>query len=468
MTAVFRRGVWVVAALAVAGGTAFGAGATNTPYGSWTSTAAGLHTYDSDQIDLEGVAETGKGVYVAVLDTGLVPNWKDYFPAERVATQLGTGFEQPVTFRARTGDPCGLEAEVGTLRQSTWVGSSSTTHGSHVASTILGYFYESNADKAAGFALGPVAVRGIAPDVTVIPVKVLADYQVPARPKCTDPDVDTASQTVNFGTSEMVAAGIDYATDLAIRGYRPMVVNMSLGGDALEPVEQAALDRAIANGVIVVAAAGNDGENGMHYPGAYAPVISAGASGWTGEWVHPDTGAFYRLWWLKGHAALPAGSGDTVEGTADDVFVAGFSSRAYAGQELDLLAPGNWVRGPFPGLPGYSHLPWWSKGIGDLVGLNPGNFYYVGGTSMASPHVAGAAAMLLERDPSLTQAQVESVLKSSALAVAPSGTRAISDFGTPATVSWGTTCTDDDGATHACDAVGSGLLQVDDALALVP
>ena len=81
-------------------------------------------------------------------------------------------------------------------------------------------------------------VRGIAPDVTIIPVKVLADYQIPALPKCAVPHSLTDGC---FGTSAMVAAGIDYATDLAIAGYRPMVINMSLGGSELEPVEQAAL-----------------------------------------------------------------------------------------------------------------------------------------------------------------------------------------------------------------------------------
>jgi hypothetical protein len=44
-------------------------------------------------------------------------------------------------------------------------------------------------------------------------------------------------------------------------------------------VEKAAIDRAIANGVIVVASAGNEGDAGMGFPGAYAPVISAAAAG---------------------------------------------------------------------------------------------------------------------------------------------------------------------------------------------
>ncbi len=59
---------------------------------------------------------------MAVLDTGMVPNWRDYFPDARVATNLGTGFHQPVSFKAKK-DVCGLGVEVGTLRTDTWVGS---------------------------------------------------------------------------------------------------------------------------------------------------------------------------------------------------------------------------------------------------------------------------------------------------------------------------------------------------------
>jgi subtilisin family serine protease len=299
-------------------------------------------------------------------------------------------------------------------------------------------------------------VRGIAPDVTIIPVKVLVDYQVPALPKCDNP---VPAQNAVFGTSAMVAAGIDYVTDLAIAGYRPMVINMSLGGSELEPVEQAALDRAIANGVIVVAAAGNEGEAGMHYPGAYAPVISAGAVGWTKEWLNP-TGApvppRYRLWWLQS-GFYPFT--DIPEPTpVDQVYVTDFSSRELPGQQLDVLAPGSWVRGPFGGDPGYNHLPWWSKGIGDLVGGNSGNFYYVGGTSMATPHVASLAALLLEKNPGLVQWQVEDILKSTALPIPP-GSATVFDLSPTQgfyTYSWGP------------DAVGSGLVQADVALDAVP
>lgn len=412
-------------------------------------------TWDSDMINIEAVSQTGAGVYVAVLDSGLVPNWRDYFPEERVATELGKGFYQNITFKAFK-HTCGMDVEVGPLYEATWVGSSDFTHGTHIASTIIGYNYRSNSDAAAGYPLPPVFVRGIAPDVTIIPVKVLDEYRLPALPLC---GAGYPSRAVVVGTLDMIAAGINYATDLAIAGYRPMVINMSLVGSKLAATEKAAIDRAIANGVIVVAAAGNKGEAGMSYPGAYPPVISAGASGWIYEWYQPALVApppVYRLWWLQEGTY---GYNDIPEPTpVDEVYVADFSSRELPGQQLDVLAPGSWVNGPFPGNPGYNHLPWWSKGIGDLVSGNSGNFYYAYGTSMAAPHVASLAALMLQKNSGLTQAQIESILKSTALLV-PAGSAQVWDLSPVQgfyTYSWGN------------DATGAGLIQADAALAAVP
>jgi subtilisin family serine protease len=434
------------------------------PFSDVTTTAGGNSTWDSDLINIENVTQTGAGVYVAVLDTGLVPFWQNYFPKDRVDTSLGTGFDQPVAFKVSKDDPCKLGVTVGQLHQTTWVGSTGSTHGTHVASTILGYFYQSPQDAAAGYPLPPIIVRGIAPDVTIIPVKVLSDYQIPATPKC--PGNPQPASTAVFGTNEMVAAGINYVTQLANQGYKPMVINMSLGGSELAPVEKEAIDNAIAAGVIVVAAAGNEGENGMSYPGAYAPVISAGSAGWIGEWLKPtDHLPRYRMWWLQydGANMLP-GSGDVVDPTAvSDVYVSDFSSRALTDQELDVLAPGSWVRGPFPGTPGFAHLPWWANGKSALLGVNPGNFYYVGGTSMATPHVASVAALMLEKDPTLQQAAIEAILKSSALSIPDTGSRNIWDNAAAATITWDTTC-----PLGACDPVGAGLLQADAALAATP
>lgn len=430
-----------------------------------TSTVDGYSTFDADMINIENVEQTGAGVYVAVLDTGLAPNYADYFPTARIAADLGTGFQQAVTFKAHN-DKCGVGITVGAMRESTFIGSIGSEHGTHVTSTIIGFNYRSNFDAASGFAIPAIQVRGIAPDVTIIPVKVLADYQLPALPKCDDPGPIPA-QNVVFGTSEMVAAGIDYVTDLAIAGYRPMVINMSLGGPELEAVEQAALDRAIDNGVIVVASAGNEGTDGMGYPGAYHRVISVAAAGWNNAWIDPTISfAPYRMFWLQnGMEFVPpliAGGGEVPEpiptpvaGAPGDngVYIVDFSSRELPGQELDVAAPGVWVRGPFAGFPGFSHLPWWAQGIGDLVSVaNPGNFFYVSGTSMSSPHVAATAALMLEKNPGLTQAEVESILKSTALPI-PAGSGGDVFTGQN---NWGN------------DATGSGLIQADGAVSATP
>ena len=163
----------------------------------------------------------------------------------------------------------------------------------------------------------------------------------------------------------------------------------------------------------------------------------------------------YRLWWLQdstyGYNTVPEPT------PKDAIYIADFSGREKSGQQLDVVAPGSWVRGPFPGNPGYSHLPWWSKGHGWLKSPNTCNFY-AGGTSMASPHVSAVAALMLQKNPTLTQAQVESILKSTALLIPP-GSMIIYDIvPTPDFYmrSWGS------------DSTGAGLIQADAAVAAVP
>jgi subtilisin family serine protease len=104
-----------------------------------------------------------------------------------------------------------------------------------------------------------------------------------------------------------------------------------------------------------------------------------------------------------------------------------------------------------------------AKGIGSLIGANPGDFYYVGGTSMATPHVVAVAALMLQKDSSLIQDQVESIMKATALPVPNSGTRSIFNGSAQQTITWDTDC----GGTP-CDPVGAGLLQADTALNAVP
>lgn len=351
--------------------------------------STGLSTWDLDAIDVTDLGqgrtidEDGRGVYVAVIDTGLLDSWRQYFPQERIASSLGVAF----------GGGGGEVGEVST-QPNKWE-HDQDSHGTHVTSTILGY------------QLGAGRINGVAPMATIIPVKVLNQN--------------------GSGWSSVVARGITYVAELkrtGALGGAPVVINMSLGGPSLDPMERAAVDYAIAQGVLVVASAGNNGNAGMGYPGAYAPVISVAAAGWTGEWSAPGS------WWRTVDVPDPT--------SAADFYVTDFSSRELPGQDLDVAAPGSWIVGPYQVNSG--QLSW----------------YFLGGTSMASPHVAGIVALMAQRDHGLGQAQAEAYLEGAAVPL-PAGCRLVGQpSGPPAEVCWGD------------DASGAGLVTAPRALAAMP
>lgn len=346
----------------------------------------GLSTWDLDAVNVTDfgfanrqVEYDGAGVYVAVLDTGLVDNWRYYFPAERIAVEYARSFG-------------GGGGEVGNVSEqpNKWE-HDQNSHGTHVTSTILGYNMQGT------------PVNGIAPMATVIPVKVLNQN--------------------GSGWSSVIARGIVYVTDLKISGAlgtKPVVINMSLGGSMLDAMEKAAIDYAVANGVIIVASAGNNGQMGMGYPGAYAPVISVAASGWAGEWTSGS-------WWYQ-NVADPTNPAH--------FYITDFSSRAKPGQDLDVVAPGSWVVGPYQ--------------VNGQI-----SYYFLGGTSMASPHVAGIVALMAEKYPALTAADAELILTSAAIPLAPGSRMIMTPYGIQV-VSWD------------ADATGSGLITADAALLLTP
>ena len=351
--------------------------------------AGGINTWDLDAVNVtnfgstaRSVAFDGRGVYVAVLDSGLLDSWRQYFPQERIAVQYARAFNGGGGEKGNVSDPTNKWEH------------DQNSHGTHVTSTILGYKF------------GAASVNGVAPLATVIPVKVLNQN--------------------GSGWSSVVAAGITYVADLA-RGPlagKPVVINMSLGGPVLDPVEKAAIDYAIANGVIIVASAGNEGEAGMGYPGAYAPVISVAASGWTGEWT-PDS-----TWWRTKDVADPT--------RANDFYITDFSSREKPGQDLDVAAPGSWTVGPYQTQSGKT------------------DYFFLGGTSMSSPHVAGIAALMKQKNPSLNQPQIENILETTAIPLPPGCRNVVDPNIGPTTFCW------------AIDAAGAGLATADAALAGVP
>jgi subtilisin family serine protease len=329
------------------------------------------------------VSQTGSGTYVAVLDTGLLKNWRAYFDESSIATQYAIAF----------GGGGGEQGTVST-QPNKWE-RDQDSHGTHVTSTILGFNQPTR------------TITGVSPDAKVIPVKVLGQS--------------------GSGWSSVVAAGIVYVAELK-RGplaNSPVVINMSLGGPVLDVVEKAAIDYAISSGVIVVASAGNSGTRGMGYPGAYAPVISVAASGWTGEWANV---ASPGSWWR---------SLDVAENGTSDSYITSFSSRQLAGQQLDVAAPGSWIVGPYQTNGQYS-------------------WYFLGGTSMASPHVAGLVALMMQKNKTMTQSTVESKLKTSATAFTTSSAMIRPSPGASlAPISWG------------IDSTGSGLINAVAALASV-
>ncbi len=354
--------------------------------------ANGLSTWDLDAINVTDfgfnnrqVAYDGTGVYVAVLDTGLLDSWRQYFPQERIATQYAISF-------GGGGGEMGFVSS----QPNKWE-HDQNSHGTHVTSTILGY------------SLRGTPVNGVAPMATIIPVKVLNQN--------------------GSGWSSVVARGITYVADLkkdGALGDAPVVINMSLGGPELDAMEKAAIDYAVSQGVIIVASAGNEGTAGMGYPGAYEPVISVAASGWIGEWYPAGN----RNWWWN--------VDDPEPNNVNLYYITDFSSRQLPGQDLDVAAPGSWVVGPY------------QVNSGQL------SYYFLGGTSMASPHVAGIVALMAQKYPALTPAQAETILTGSAILLPPGCRTVNTPYGYAQQFCWG------------ADATGAGLATADAALAATP
>jgi hypothetical protein len=152
------------------------------------------------------------------------------------------------------------------------------------------------------------------------------------------------------GTSEGVAAGLDWVVAHHVSG--PAVANMSLGGDAPDQVIEDATRRAIADGVVTSVAAGNDdGDACLHSPARTPEAITVASIG-----QFTDTRSYF-----SNHGSC-----------------------------VDLFAPGEYI---------------WSAGTSTDT-----DFALMSGTSMATPHVSGAAALLLAKDPGVTPAQVAAAL----------------------------------------------------------
>lgn len=172
---------------------------------------------------------TGKGVVVAVIDTGVDYNHEDLNDNVWTNTKEIAGNNIDDDSNGYIDDIHGWNFS---NNNNDAIDRSRTGHGTHVAGTIAG---ENN----------DIGVTGIAYDAQIMPVKVLDDQ--------------------GTGTYSSIAKGINYAVDNGAN-----VINLSLGGSYPSATLEAAIEYASSKGVIVVMAAGNNSGAAPIYPARYA------------------------------------------------------------------------------------------------------------------------------------------------------------------------------------------------------
>lgn len=172
------------------------------------------------------------------------------------------------------------------------------------------------------------------------------------------------------GSVDDIANGILWAAGLAndtgtLPAQRADIINMSLGGPGLNSVLQQACDAAAAAGVLLVAAAGNDNSNQPNSPAAFSSVLSVGAVD------------------IQRVRAPYSNFNNTI----------------------DLWAPGGDMSQDRNG-------DGFADGVLSCMKNDQGQlfFQFENGTSMASPHVAGVAALVKAANPSLTASQIRTIL----------------------------------------------------------
>lgn len=293
----------------------------------------------------------GAGIGVAVLDSGIYTSHADFLDKNN---HLRVVYSQDFTGENRTDDPYG--------------------HGSHVAAIVGGSGRVSNA-----------AYLGIAPAANLINLRVL--------------------NSLGTGNVSGTLAALDWVmTNKA--AYNIRVVNMSLGTPAVDSYKNDPICRAVRSlvnaGVVVVVAAGNNGKDAagqkvygqIHCPGNEPAAITVGAANTFGTDARNDDGV-----------ASYSSRGPTRSSWTDALGV-----KHYDGlMKPDLVAPGNKIiEAQSPNNVLVTQNPQLDASVSPVANRNQ---MYLNGTSMASPVVAGAAALILQANPTLTPNMVKAILE---------------------------------------------------------
>ena len=321
---------------------------------------------------------TGAGVTVGVIDGGVDFSHPDLAGAIDVAKSCSFIYSTTPTAdpaEIANGD-CSNKAAVQDLQG----------HGTHVSTTIAG--------RANG-----IGIVGVAPEATIVGLKA-----------CT---------IVGFCFADSVAAALRYAGDQQLD-----VVNLSLFADpylyfcANEAGQRAVLldlqnaaRYAQQRGVVVVAAAGNEAHDLGH------PTIDEISPDWP-----PDSAIVREVG--NNCRVTPAELPGVVTLSASGVNT--LASYSNVGGPVDVTAPGGDAPQTPPTVFGRGRiLAGWSStdatGLWEaLIGVNRavvsggGRYVWISGTSMASPHAAGVAALIRQVHPDMPQGAVAAGIRSSA------------------------------------------------------
>jgi subtilisin family serine protease len=367
--------------------------------------------WDVDIVNAEYSAHGGEGIYVAVIDTGLVSNWAQFVaPTAHIETGLGLGWSYDVAWNPVINDFNWIPNASRGFITKAYEGSG---HGTHVTCEIVGY-------QRATIGVAPHTVQGVAPKVHIIPILGLDTWLVNCPASFYDVDGDGINDVhagkVLFrgGDDWMLTSAIDYVAGLAeAHPDWKIICTNSWGGLDPSPALRNSIDTAIGKGVIFTFAAGNAGTQ-MDWPGAYPEVISCVAGGWTMQMFGSGTSSPpspYR--WYLSDVPEKLNTRDAL-GNNWQTFLEDFSGRpnkdlGQTWKDLDVCAPGAYVVGP------YKPEAAWSEAGLAWVNLNaPTQYYGLWGTSMATPHVAGIAAIIAYHYPQFNQADMEYVLKKAA------------------------------------------------------